>query len=292
MSRNIREEPPQRPKTAPLQSEQSGSSVSGAFFAGAHNFDVNGGAFHNAAGDINSTVHNDHSAKSDFNNNYSGATRYNGPHNDFKGSTNYNGAHSTSQRATSSALSRTICTSKYVDDFLYNLTYLNLLTVNNSGFNDQNARRKFLEDAPRRAKPELYSKFEDELVDERERPEVKYDYMEAFKQTRRESHEDFQLQHELGSNRKTSNGESQRPATPEEEPGAAQLRQCVEKFLATRFPGKGLMSDLADTLINTGWDRETLAESEWGDVKDAYKGSDWTSPTFVRLRKICKDWDM
>ncbi|KAJ3745695.1 hypothetical protein DFH05DRAFT_1396270 [Lentinula detonsa] len=295
MSRNIREEPPQRPKTAPLQSEQSGSSVSGAFFAGAHNFDVNGGAFHNAAGDINSTVHNDHSAKSDFNNDYRGAARYNGAHNDYKGSTNYNGAHSTSLFRLGMIVT--------AECILY-LYLINVFTFNISGFDDQNARRKFrhhsinhclmpcmasVEDAPRRAKPELYSKFEDELVDERERPEVKYDYMEGFMQTRRESHEDFQFQHELGSNRKTSNGESQRPATPEEEPGAAQLRQCVEKFLATRLPGKGLMSDLADTLINAGWDRETLAESEWGDVKDAYKGSGWTSPTFVRLRKICKD---
>ncbi|KAJ3714568.1 hypothetical protein DFJ43DRAFT_1104020, partial [Lentinula guzmanii] len=52
------------------------------------------------------------------------------------------------------------------------------------------------------------------------------------------------------------------------------------------------LSDLADTLINEGWDREALAESEWGDIKDVYKGSGWTSPTFVRLRKICKEWDM
>ncbi|KAJ3789764.1 hypothetical protein GGU10DRAFT_383804 [Lentinula aff. detonsa] len=296
MSRNIREEPPQRPKTAPLQSEQSGSSVSGAFFAGAHNFDVNGGAFHNAAGDINSTVHNDHSAKSDFNNDYRGAARYNGAHNDYKGSSHYNGAHndykgSTNYNGAHNDFQRSLATN--LDDRIkgrlhppYPGPYAP--HINNNGFNDQNAR---LEDAPRREKPELYSKFEDELVDERERPEVKYDYMEGFMQTRRESHEDFQFQHELGSNRKTSNGESQRPATPEEEPGAAQLRQCVEKFLATRFPGKGL-SDLADTLINAGWDRETLAQSEWGDIKDVYKGPGWTSPTFVRLRTICKQWDM
>ncbi|KAJ3992083.1 hypothetical protein F5050DRAFT_1580251 [Lentinula boryana] len=296
-----REEPPQRPKTVPLQSEQSGSSVSGAFFAGAHNFDVNGGAFHNAAGDINSTVHNDHSVKSDFNNDYKGAARYNGAHNDYKGSSNYNGAHndykgSTNYNGAHSTslfqLGMIVTTEVYVDDFLYNVTYLTFLTVNK--FDDQNARRKFLEAAPSRAKPELYSNSEDELVDERERPEVKYDYMEGFRQTRREFHEDFQFQHELGSNRKTSNGESQRPATPEEveEPGAAQLRQCVQKFLATKFSGKGLMSDLADTLINADWDRETLAESEWGDVKDVYKGPGWTSPMFVRLRKICREWDM
>ncbi|KAJ3714567.1 hypothetical protein DFJ43DRAFT_1104017, partial [Lentinula guzmanii] len=47
------------------------------------------------------------------------------------------------------------------------------------------------------------------------------------------------------------------------------------------------MSDLADTLINAGWDRETLAESEWGDIKDDYKGSGWTASEFVRLRMIC-----
>ncbi|KAJ3714569.1 hypothetical protein DFJ43DRAFT_1104027 [Lentinula guzmanii] len=278
MSRNIREEPPQRPKAAPLQSEQSGSSVSGAFFAGAHNFDVNGGAFHNAAGDINSTVHNDHSAKSDFNNNYSGATRYNGPHNDYQGSSNYNGAHNDFKGSTNYNGAHNDFQRQTVKGRLhppYRGPYAPHINI--SGFDDQNAH---LEDAPRRAKSELYSKFEDELVDERERPEVKYDYMEGF------------TQHELGSNRKTSNGESQRPATPEEEPGAAQLRQCVEKFLAKWFSGKDLMSDLADTLINAGWDRETLADSGWVDVKDAYKGSGWTSPTFVRLRKICKEWDM
>ncbi|KAJ3801776.1 hypothetical protein GGU11DRAFT_753417 [Lentinula aff. detonsa] len=190
MSRNTGEEPPQQeeleppqpPKMALLRSEQTGSLVSGA----PRNLDINGDAAHNAraANDINNTVNylNAHPVSTDFNNNYSGATRYNGPHNDYKGSTNYNGAHNDIRRSSADNLNR--------------------------------------------------------------------------------------------------------------EQGAAQLRQCVEKFLAKWFSGKDLMSDLADTLINAGWDRKTLTESEWGDIKDVYKGSGWTSPTFVRLRKICRDWDM
>ncbi|KAJ3714566.1 hypothetical protein DFJ43DRAFT_880609 [Lentinula guzmanii] len=90
--RNTGEEPPQPPKIALPRFEQTGS-----FGALARNFDINGDAAHNprAANDINNTVNNlnAHPVSTDFNNNYSGATRYNGPHNDYKGSNHYNGAH-------------------------------------------------------------------------------------------------------------------------------------------------------------------------------------------------------
>ncbi|KAJ3745696.1 hypothetical protein DFH05DRAFT_1459419 [Lentinula detonsa] len=263
MSRNTGEEPPQPPKIALLQTEPL--VVSGA----PRNLDINGDAAHNAraANDINNTVNNlnAHPVYTDSESFYNLICRYcgahddymrssnhNEAHNDFEGSTNYNGAHNDDIRRSSAG-------NRAVEERRLNPPYHGPY-------------------AP-------HSTFESMM-----RPE-EYDYVEAFMQTRRESHEDFQFQHELGSNRKTSNGESRRPASPEEveEPGQAQLRQCVQKFLAKWFSGKDLMSDLADTLINAGWDRETLADSGWVDVKDAYKGSGWTSPTFVRLRKICKE---
>ncbi|KIK60471.1 hypothetical protein GYMLUDRAFT_43791 [Collybiopsis luxurians FD-317 M1] len=67
----------QRPKTVPGQG--AGGTVNGAFFAGAHSFDINGGEFNHAARDIHKTVNNDHSTKSNFDNDYKGANFGNGP---------------------------------------------------------------------------------------------------------------------------------------------------------------------------------------------------------------------
>ncbi|KAJ4479586.1 hypothetical protein C8J55DRAFT_549554 [Lentinula edodes] len=67
----------------------------------------------------------------------------------------------------------------------------------------------------------------------------------------------------------------------------AQLRQCVRKLLAD--PGEEDLPGLEDALVNGGWDRETLVESVWDDIKDVYEG--WKAPSFVRLRKICREWD-
>ncbi|KAJ3823050.1 hypothetical protein F5880DRAFT_579036 [Lentinula raphanica] len=78
-----------------------------------------------------------------------------------------------------------------------------------------------------------------------------------------------------------------------EKPGETQLRQCVEKFLATYCQGEehSSMSGLADALIEAEWDRETLIQSSWNDIKDQYDGSAWKPPMFVRLRTICDRWN-
>ncbi|KAJ4475608.1 hypothetical protein J3R30DRAFT_3706176 [Lentinula aciculospora] len=73
------QQPPPRPAT----------TISGAFFAGASNFEIRGGEFNNTAGNMYKTIRNDYSTRSNFNNSYG---------HDFSGSGNqtndYRGAYS------------------------------------------------------------------------------------------------------------------------------------------------------------------------------------------------------
>ncbi|KAJ4470443.1 hypothetical protein J3R30DRAFT_3711761 [Lentinula aciculospora] len=243
----------QRPKVAPLQSEHSESSVSGVFFAGAQDFNINGGSFQHAAGDINSTVNNDHSVKSDFNNDYRGGVSYKGAHNDHEGSTNYHdttyndhkGSNNTRGNYPPEAYSPT---GPYYGQYVRDR-------------NDYNDRTRDLSS--------------------RSRSELNYDYRDGFLH-------DPESREDLEQNKPESPMEVSRELESEAEDETTQLRQCVATFLAG--PGQKALSNLADTLILAGWDRETLAHSEWGDIKDSY--NDWTAPMFVRLRKICKEWNM
>ncbi|KAJ4493689.1 hypothetical protein C8J55DRAFT_165291 [Lentinula edodes] len=63
--------PPDIPKvhSAP-PSESAQTVISGAFFAGAHRFSINGGSFNHSNGDINQDIVNDHSNRSNFGNRY------------------------------------------------------------------------------------------------------------------------------------------------------------------------------------------------------------------------------
>ncbi|KAJ3903710.1 hypothetical protein F5879DRAFT_989856 [Lentinula edodes] len=63
--------PPDIPKvhSAP-HSESAQTVISGAFFAGAHRFSINGGSFNHSNGDINQDIVNDHSNRSNFGNRY------------------------------------------------------------------------------------------------------------------------------------------------------------------------------------------------------------------------------
>ncbi|KAF5388674.1 hypothetical protein D9757_004743 [Collybiopsis confluens] len=62
------------------------STPSGGFFSGAHTFDINGGEFNQASRDIHKAVTNDHSTKSNFDNDYRESPHYNGQsaHHDFR----------------------------------------------------------------------------------------------------------------------------------------------------------------------------------------------------------------
>ncbi|KAF9063691.1 hypothetical protein BDP27DRAFT_1426604 [Rhodocollybia butyracea] len=77
------------PYEEPAASQQA-VHISGAFFAGAHSFDISGAEFVTVAGDMHQTIRNDHSVRSGFNNRYTRDTRgseyrtnnYNGAYND------------------------------------------------------------------------------------------------------------------------------------------------------------------------------------------------------------------
>lgn len=111
------------------------------------------------------------------------------------------------------------------------------------------------------------------------------DYRDGFKDGRGDPEDTDSLKHQEPAEESVEFEASEEL----EEPGVAQLRQCVETFLAG--PKMKAMPDLADTLVKAGWDREALAHSEWGDIKDSYKGSGWIAPMFVKLRNICKEWN-
>ncbi|KAJ3876814.1 hypothetical protein F5051DRAFT_410491 [Lentinula edodes] len=293
--RPYRESSQRRPGAAPLQSEDPKSTVSGAFFAGAHSFDINGGAFQNASGDINHTVNNDHSQKSDFNNNYSGSTNYNGNalHNDYKGSTNYSGSatHNDHKGATSNERSSIVPVSRfyYLSDFFS----FHILVYNYSGRRNYPPEPIYPQFNPRSSYPEpAYGPYMEDRegyynnntgYKKRVSSQHEMDYRDGFKDGRGDPEDTDSLKHQEPAEESVEFEASEES----EEPGVAQLRQCVETFLAG--PKMRAMPDLADTLVKAGWDREALAHSEWGDIKDSYKGSGWTAPMFVKLRKICRE---
>nr|BAF56679.1 CIPA [Lentinula edodes] len=298
--RPYRESSQRRPGAAPLQSEDPKSTVSGAFFAGAHNFDINGGAFQNASGDINHTVNNDHSQKSDFNNNYSGSTNYNGNamHNDYKGSTNYSGSatHNDHKGATNNTTfderSSIVLVSRfyYLSDFFS----FHILVYNYSGRRNYPPEPIYSQSNPRSSYPEpAYGPYNREgyynnntgYKPKRASSQHELDYRDGFKDGRGDPEDTDSLKHQEPAEESVEFEASEEL----EEPGVAQLRQCVETFLAG--PKMKAMPDLADTLVKAGWDREALAHSEWGDIKDSYKGSGWIAPMFVKLRNICKEWN-
>ncbi|KAJ3981554.1 hypothetical protein F5890DRAFT_519746 [Lentinula detonsa] len=68
--------PPKSPQFRSAPSPDSAQTViSGAFFAGAHAFSINGGSFNNSNGDIHQDIVNDHSYRSNFGNRY-GSNRW------------------------------------------------------------------------------------------------------------------------------------------------------------------------------------------------------------------------
>ncbi|KAJ3997383.1 hypothetical protein F5050DRAFT_1435220 [Lentinula boryana] len=63
--------PPKSPQLRSTPSPDSAQTViSGAFFAGAHSFSINGGSFNNSNGDIHQDIVDDHSHRSNFGNRY------------------------------------------------------------------------------------------------------------------------------------------------------------------------------------------------------------------------------
>ncbi|KAJ3714338.1 hypothetical protein DFJ43DRAFT_883646 [Lentinula guzmanii] len=63
--------PPKSPQSRSTPSPDSARTlISGAFFAGAHSFSINGGSFNNSNGDIHQDIVNDHSYRSNFGNRY------------------------------------------------------------------------------------------------------------------------------------------------------------------------------------------------------------------------------
>ncbi|KAJ3928472.1 MAG: hypothetical protein NXY57DRAFT_514905 [Lentinula lateritia] len=73
---------PPRPATTATAAT---TTISGAFFAGAHNFDIYGGEFSHTAGNVYKTIRSDYSTRSNFDNSYG---------NDFSGSGNLANNHS------------------------------------------------------------------------------------------------------------------------------------------------------------------------------------------------------
>ncbi|KAJ3756210.1 hypothetical protein EV360DRAFT_72187 [Lentinula raphanica] len=311
--------PPQERLQQPqLQSEPSQSAV-GTFFSNARNFDISGGAFNHANRDMHHTINNDHSTKSDFNNNYSGATRYNGAHNDyrqidgvriigrfsdnFKGPANYNGRHEDFRGSTNNAyLSDQQQAYRGNDPTKRAASPLKnqhpgyagpyAQRINDHGFENRDAG--WLDgNAHGGGSSEPLPSYEpNESANEfRDRPGNKQTYLDSFLESQRDFQMDIQTQHERSSSRQGPDQKDQEPPSPAEAEGVAQLRQCVQKFLATYIRGGNSdMSDLADVLIKAGWDREAVAESEWNDIKDQYRGNGWKAPVFVKLRAVCKGW--
>ncbi|KAJ3823048.1 hypothetical protein F5880DRAFT_1482980 [Lentinula raphanica] len=262
--------PPQEQLQQPQLQSEPPQSNAGTFFSNARNFGISGGAFNHANRDMHHTINNDHSNKSDFNNNYSGATKYNGAHKDFRGSTN-NAYLGDQQQA------------------LYSSYKASATLISNLIGLDGNARGRGADEPLPSYEPSSES-----ANGSRDRSGNNQTYLDSFlhQESQRDFQMDVQTQHERSSSRQGRAQKDQEPPSPAEADGEAQLRQCVQKFLATYVRGGSSdMSDLADVLISAGWDREAMAAAVWNDIKDVYKGNGWKAPMFVKLRSICQKWE-
>ncbi|KAJ3775916.1 hypothetical protein FB446DRAFT_723323 [Lentinula raphanica] len=309
--------PPQEQLQQPQLQSEPPQSNAGTFFSNARNFDISGGAFNHANRDMHHTINNDHSNKSDFNNNYSGATKYNGAHNDyrqndgvrnnFNGPADYNGRHQDFRGSTNNAYLgdqqqayRGNDPTKRAASPLknqhpgYNGPYAQRINDRglgnrNAGWLDGNARGRGADEPLPSYEPSSES-----ANGSRDRSGNNQTYLDSFlhQESQRDFQMDVQTQHERSSSRQGRAQKDQEPPSPAEADGEAQLRQCVQKFLATYVRGGSSdMSDLADVLISAGWDREAMAAAVWNDIKDVYKGNGWKAPMFVKLRSICQKWE-
>ncbi|KAJ3881257.1 hypothetical protein F5051DRAFT_397601 [Lentinula edodes] len=252
------------------QSEQSEhtTTISGVFFAGSRNFEITGGSFNHAARDMHQTVNNDNSKQSDFNNDHRDAATYNGAamHNDRKGSTT-NVAMAATFATTTSSSQRQIPRNfqgQQMNVLRKNYTaleshpgYNTEQTLGNLNGNDRGfAAAEYAENMRIQAQQKLY--FERQKQDGFEGP----------------------------GDRNTADVNMDTAVAEVEDSGKAELRQCVQTFLANAkqkdLPG------LADALIDAGWDRETLMDAHWDDIKGSYP--EWQPATFVKLRTICVKW--
>ncbi|KAJ3809277.1 hypothetical protein F5876DRAFT_77939 [Lentinula aff. lateritia] len=59
-----------RPPPRPATTATAATTISGAFFAGAHNFHIHGGEFSHTAGNVHKTIRSDYSTRSNFDNSY------------------------------------------------------------------------------------------------------------------------------------------------------------------------------------------------------------------------------
>ncbi|KAJ3913311.1 hypothetical protein F5877DRAFT_71675 [Lentinula edodes] len=249
------------------QSEQT-TTISGVFFAGSRNFEITGGSFNHAARDMHQTVNNDNSKQSDFNNDHRDAATYNGAamHNDRKGS-NTNVAMAATFATTTSSSQRQIprnfqgqqmnVSRKKYTTLEAHPGYNIEQTLGNLNGNDREfAAAEYAENMRIQAQQKLY--FERQKQDGFEGP----------------------------GDRSTADVNMETADAEVEDSGKAELRQCVQTFLANAkqkdLPG------LADALIDAGWDRETLMDAHWDDIKGSYP--EWQPATFVKLRTICVKW--
>ncbi|KAH7878982.1 uncharacterized protein C8R40DRAFT_1166949 [Lentinula edodes] len=269
------------------QSEQT-TTISGVFFAGSRNFEITGGSFNHAARDMHQTVNNDNSKQSDFNNDHRDAATYNGAamHNDRKGS-NTNVAMAATFATTTSSSQRQIprnfqgqqmnVSRKKYTTLEAHPGYNIEQTLGNLNGNDREfAAAEYAENMRIQAQQKLYFErqkqdgFEVCVITERTLPRVN----------------NKQMTMKGPGDRSTADVNMETADAEVEDSGKAELRQCVQTFLANAkqkdLPG------LADALIDAGWDRETLMDAHWDDIKGSYP--EWQPATFVKLRTICVKW--
>ncbi|KAJ3756211.1 hypothetical protein EV360DRAFT_48359 [Lentinula raphanica] len=287
------------------QDEPQHSSVEqGIFFANSHEFDIHGGSFNHANRDMHHTVNNDNSSKSDFNNNYSGSiTRYNGGHNDYRGATNNDGSNHTNHAYSTAWDNQHIGVQN--SSFHYYTALLSNMVIaqgNNSSrraasgpaLNDQHSKYAGPQNLPHsmpQPEPQLLNN--DNKIEPANAYLPRSDLQEELANLSLESTGIQHQPYESRSSHSTRVGSgTQAPAYHSQEaekPGVVQLRQCVQVYLAD-LPEteKGNMSGLADALVIAGWDRRSMADSSWDDLKSfSYNGS-WAPLVFIPLRKICK----
>ncbi|KAJ3927419.1 MAG: hypothetical protein NXY57DRAFT_1025591 [Lentinula lateritia] len=271
------------------QSEQfeHSTTISGVFFAGSRNFEITGGSFNHAARDMHQTVNNDNSKQSDFNNDHRDAATYNGAamHNDRKGSTT-NVAMATTFATTTSSQRQIPRNFQGQQMSVLRKNYAALeshpgynieQTLGNLNGNDREfAAAEYAENTRVQAQQKLY--FERQ----------KHDGFEVCVITERTLSRvnNKQMTMKGPGDRSTADVNMETADSEVEDSGKAELRQCVQTLLANAkqkdLPG------LANALIDAGWDRETLMDAHWDDIKGSYP--EWQPATFVKLRTICVKW--
>ncbi|KAF8826054.1 hypothetical protein HHX47_DHR6000672 [Lentinula edodes] len=271
------------------QSEQSehSTTISGVFFAGSRNFEITGGSFNHAARDMHQTVNNDNSKQSDFNNDHRDAATYNGAaiHNDRKGSTT-NVAMMATAFATTTSSSQKQIPRKFQGQQM-NVPRKNYTALEpHPGYNIEQtlgnlndrelAAAEYAENMRIQAQQKIFLErqmhddFEVCVITKLPLPRV----------------DNKQMTMKGPGDRSTADVNMETATAEVEDSGKAELRQCVQTLLANAkqkdLPG------LANALIDAGWDRETLMDAHWDDIKGSYP--EWQPATFVKLRTICVKW--